>query len=380
MWACKVDPKKADEAGTSAKAATSGSYTFNRIDPAAWELAAKPEPEKTRQFHKDLPANTWTALKFPQYAPGATNRWGTSAYDTDRHQLLLWGGGHATSQEDDVAHFSMLGGFWTLGYHPDDPIEIIYASVPTELSFHDRVHVPLHAYKTYDYDPTAGRMLYFDRAYNPAVREWEPAPYPGLTHTGVFSTFAVPTPKGLVVYSEKGLFRFNVKAGKYEKLPWNGPAFGAIWCDGHGLVYDSKRDCLWLANDKAIFRYDLATNTAAKQETVKPKALGAFIFYREAVYLADADLVLLMHVFARPDGKTSNVVWDPANGKFFWVELGFVENEKPAEIKAGAFSWSDALRYDPELKLTVLNNSSARKVWLLKFERASAKLEEMKTE
>lgn len=380
VWACKVDPSKPDASAGAAQFAAAGSYTFNRIDPAAWEKAAKPEPAGTKAFLDALPANQWTALKFPMYAPGATNRWGTSAYDTDRHQLLFWGGGHSTSQEDDVAHFSLLGGFWTLGYHPDDPIEIIYASVPTELSYQDRVHVPMHAYKTYDYDPTAGKLLYFDRAYNPAVREWEPTPFPGLTHAGVLHTFAVPTPKGLVVYSDKGLFRFDAKASKYEKLPWNGPAFGGIWCDGHGLVYDSKRDCLWLANDKAIFRYDLATHTATKLEIAKPKALGQFIFYREAVYLADADLVLLMHVFARPDGKTGNIAWDPADGKFYWADLKFQENDKPVELKAGTFSWSDALRYDPKLKLTVLNHSSARKVWVLKFDRKTVKLEELKAE
>jgi len=202
VWACQVGPDKADAAGTAAHAATAGSYTFNRIDPATWENAARPEPEKTRQFLNDLPANQWTALKFPMYAPGATNRWGTTAYDTDRHQLLLWGGGHATSHENDVAHFSLLGGFWTIGYHPDDPIETVYASQPTPLSFHDRCHVPIHAYKAYCYDPSAGRMFHFDRAYNPAVREWEPAPLPGLEHRGTMHSFMAPTPQGAATYSE----------------------------------------------------------------------------------------------------------------------------------------------------------------------------------
>ena len=379
-WACKVDPSKADEAATAAHASTSGSYTFSRIDPATWENAAKPEPQETRQLLNDLPANQWTALKFPMYAPGAQNRWGTTAYDTDRHQLLFWGGGHATSQEDDVAHFSVLGGFWTIGYHPDDPIEIVYASVPTPLSFNDRVHVPIHAYKAYDYDPMAGLMFYFDRAYNPAVREWEPAPLPGLEHKGPMNSFLAPTPQGAVTYSEKGLFRFDAKAGRWQKLPWNGPAFGPIWCDGHGLRYDSKRDCLWMANDKAIFRYDLATGKAEKLDVKKPKALGQFIFWGEEVYLPDADLILMMKLFKRPDGRFANVAWDPGNGRFYWVDLAFIENERPVEFKDSPFSWSDALRYDPALKLVLLNNSSARKVWILKFDRKTARMEEMKDE
>jgi len=379
-WACKVDPGKPAESAAKATAGASGQYTFNRIDPATWENAAKPEPEKTRQFLASLPANQWTALKFPMYAPGATNRWGTTAYDTDRHQLLFWGGGHATSHENDVAHFSVLGCFWTIGYHPDDPIETVYASQPTPVSFNDRAHVPVHAYKAYDYDPTAGKMFYFDRAYNPAAREWEPAPFPGLEHKGTMHSFLAPTPQGMVTYSEKGLYRFDAKAGRWQKLPWNGPAFGGIWCDGHGLRYDAKRDCLWFANDKAIFRYDLATGKAEKLEVKKPKALGQFIFWGEEIYVPDADLILIMNLFKKPDGKLSNAAWDPAENKFYWVALRFIENDKPVEFKEPPFSWSDALRYDPELKLAVLNNSSARKVWVLKFDRKSAGLEEIKDE
>jgi len=374
-WACKVDPSRADEAGTAAHAATSGIYTFNRIDPATWEKAAKPDPEATAKLYSDMPANVWTSLEFPRYAPGAQNRWGTTAYDTDRHQLLFWGGGHATSQEDDVAHFSLRGGFWTIGYHPDDPIEIIYATVPTPLSYADRVHVPIHAYKAYCYDATAGRMLYFDRAYNPAVREWEPTPFPGLEHRGPMHSFMAPTPRGAITYSEKGLFRFDAKAGQWQKLPWDGPAFGPIWCDGHALRYDPKRDCLWLANDKDIFRYDLATGKATKLGITKPKALGQFIFWGEEVYLPDADLMLLMKLFQSPDGKLRNIVWDPTDARFYWVDLTFEAKGKPVEFKENPFSWSDALCYDPELKLALLNNSSAHKVWALKFDRKAARME-----
>jgi len=380
VWACKIDPAHPADGANQARSASPGTYDFNRIDPATWEKAANPEPDKNRQLLSSLPANQWTALKFPMYAPGAANRWGTSAYDVDRHQVLLWGGGHATSQEDDVAHFSVLGGVWTIGYHPDDPIEKVYAVQPTPLSFNDRVHVPIHAYKAYCYDATARTMFYFDRAYDPLVREWLPTAYPGLEHRGPMHSHLEPTPKGAVTYSDKGLFRFDAQAGRWQKLPWNGPAFGNIYCDGHSLCYDSKRDCLWLTNDKTMMRYDLATGTATKVDVPKPKALGQFLFWSEEVYLPDADLILLMKLFQRPDGKLMNVAWDPQDSKFYWVDLAFVENGKPMEFKTPPFSWSDALSYDPALKLLVLNNSSARKVWLMKFDRKTAKLEVMKDE
>jgi hypothetical protein len=329
-----------------------------------------------------MPANQWTSIPFAKYATGATNRWGTSAYDTARHQFLLWGGGHATSHENDVSHFSVRGGCWTLGYHPDDPIETVYASQPTPLSFADRPHVPVHAYKTYAVDPPSGKMFYLDRAYDPAAREWESKPYPGLEHAGVMHTHVRPTPRGLVAFSKHGLFRLDAAARRWDKLPWGGPRPDDIWCDGDGMVYDSKRDCLWMAFKKDIYRYDFKTNSAEKLTPAKPKALGEFLFWGEQVYLPDADLILTMNLFKRDDGRWSNVVYDPAANKFLWATLPFVENEKPANPGTRGegnkpFSWSDALAYDPELKLVLLNNSSAKKVWAMRFDRAAAKLEEM---
>lgn len=374
-WACKIDPNVAASVPPAeGVAGAPGAYTFNRIDPATWEQAAKPDPEATAKLYREMPVNVWTSLDFPRYAPGARNRWGTTAYDTDRHQLLFWGGGHATSQENDVAHFSLRGACWTIGYHPDDPIDKVYATQPTPLSFNDRCHVPIHAYKAYCYDAAAGRMLYFDRAYNPAVREWEPQPLPGLEHRGPMHSLMAPTPRGAVTYSDKGLFLLDAKASKWNKLPWDGPAFGPIWCDGHALRYDSKRDCLWFANDKDLWRYDLATGKATKLGIAKPKALGQFLFWGEQVYLPDADLMLLMRLFTAPDGKQRNVVWNPADARFYWADLKFEAKGKPVEFKDNPFSWSDALAYDPDLKLVILNNSSDYKVWVLKFDHASARL------
>ncbi len=378
-WACRVDPSKPDEAGAAEHGSVTGSYTWNRIEPADWEAVANPDAEKTAAFLDAIPANQWTSLPFAKYAPGARNRWGTTAYDTDRHQFLFWGGGHATSHENDVAHYSVRGGCWTIGYHPDDPIEIVYASQPTPLSFNDRAHVPVHAYRAYCYDATA-KMLYFDRAYNPAVREWEPTPLPGLEHRGVMRSQVTRTPQGAVCYSDRGLFRFDAAARQWRKLPWTGPGFGRIWCDGHALCYDSKRECLWLANDKNIFRYDLATGVARKLTVRKPKALGKWLLWSEQVYLPKADLVLLMRLFERPDGALSNVAWSPAENAFYWVTLPFVEKDKPVAFKDSPFSWHDALAYDPDLDLILLNNSSARKVWALKFDCKTAQLTRMEVE
>ncbi len=114
------------------------------------------------------------------------------------------------------------------------------------------------------------------------------------------ATLKKSTPKGAVTYSRKGLFRFNAGTKTWKKLPWNGPGFGKIWCDGHTLCYDSKRDCLWLTNDKTVIRYDMATGKALKVTVAKPKALGRFTLWGEQVYLPDSDLSVRPRALTTP--------------------------------------------------------------------------------
>lgn len=379
VWAAKIDPAGADAGATAEHGVAPGTYAWNRIAPESWERAAPQDAaERTAKLLKELPANTWTACDFPRYAPGARNRWGTTAYDTRRHQFLFWGGGHATSHENDVAHFSVRGGFWTIGFHPDDPIEIVYASQPAPLSFHDRPHVPVHAYRAYAYDPVADRMFYGGRGYAPAAREWDPTPAPGLQWRGVMKSQMEQTPAGVVCYSDLGLFRFDAKAGQWQKLPWEGPSPGGTWCDGPGLCYDSKRDCLWFSNERGIWRYDLATGKAEAIKVAKPKVVGRYILGGEEVYIPGADVLMTMHLYPKPGGGLAHVAWSPDQNKFFFVELPWVEKGKPANFKGNPFSWHDAMAFDAELGLLLINNSSDQRVWVLRLDAKSLKLEEIK--
>jgi len=220
-------------------------------------------------------------------------------------------------------------------------------------------------------------MLYGDRAYNPLVREWEPKAIEGLVWRGCMHSHLESTPGGAVAYSSKGLFRVDTKKRVWQKLPWEGDSFGGIWCDGHALCYDSKRDCLWFANSKVI-RYDMATGKASKVQVTKPKALGKLALWGEQVYLPDSDMILLMRPFKKPDGKLANVLWSPENKKYYWVDIPYIVDGKPLAEKAKRFNWSDALRYDPKFKLILLNNSSAGRVWALKLDSKKLKLEEIK--
>jgi hypothetical protein len=59
-------------------------------------------------------------------------------------------------------------------------------------------------------------------------------------------------PHGVVAWADKGLFLFDGQARAWKKLPLSGGNPGTPWCDGSGLCYDSKRDCLWLRFFKGL--------------------------------------------------------------------------------------------------------------------------------
>lgn len=368
-WGCRVDAAKGDAAGTTEFGVAPGSYLMNPIDPAKWEQKAA-EAKQGADFIAKLPENQWVSLQFPQYAPGARNRWGTSAYDTDRHQFLLWGGGHSTSCEDDVAHYSVRGGFWTIGYHPDDPIEISYAVQPTLFSFRDRPHVPIHAYKSYAYDPILRKMVYLDRVYDPVAREWEKEPLPGLEHRGSMNTHLRTTPNGIIAVSNKGFYRLDGANRQWVKLPHQGASVGSnmAWCDGPCMVTDTKRNCGWMFQDKKIFKYDFATGEISEVQFEKPAALTQWLVGGgEAVYVPKADLVISMGLAKREDDTFGTYGWSPVDSQFYWLDIPFVEKDKKVEFKSATFSWHDALAYDPVLDVVLLNSSNGQKIWALKL-------------
>lgn len=375
-WGCKIDPAAPAADTAELPGVPPGTMTF-AVSPERWERdQPAPNPEEVRQIVASLKPNVWTALKPPK---GVDHRaWNTTAYDPDRQQLLWWGGGHVTYMGTDVAHYSMRANRWTLGYPPDLPTEPTGGFyVKAALSFQDRPQIPVHAYQAYAYDPPSGKMFYLSRAYDVAARQWDREPYPGLQSGGSMGTLLETTPQGVVALSQHGLFRFNAGTKAWEKLPWEGPAFGKAWCDGHALCYDAKRDGLWMANEE-IFFYDLKSGRVEKREATRPQRLGKWALWREQIHLPDADLILLMRRFNAEknvtgkfdSGTDAHVAFDPASGKYYEVPLDF-EGGMPREL-----SWSGALHYDSRLKMAILHDGWSN-VWVMKFDRATARMKEL---
>ncbi|MEX0703329.1 MAG: kelch repeat-containing protein [Planctomycetales bacterium] len=362
-WACRIDPSQVDAEGTKERGVQPLTMSFAQ-QPAEWEKDAAPDPTAVRKFYDGLKPNVWTPLKPPK--PVDHRAWNTTAYDPDRQQFLWWGGGHVTYMGTDVAHYSVRANRWTIGYPPDlatEPTGGFY--VKAALSFQDRPQIPVHAYQAYAYDPPSGKMFYLDRAYDVASRQWDVDPYPGLEHRGVMHTLLASTPHGVVALSDRGLFRFDAKEKAWKKLPWKSTG-ERVWCDGNGLVYDSKRDCLWYATGD-IYKYDFKTGTVEKLDVRRPKRLGEWALWREQAYLPEADLILLMQQFKGPDGKEVNVAFDPAARKYYTVAL---------EGSPRADRWTAALHYDPKLGVALLHDGRSE-VWALQFDRNSARMREI---
>lgn len=367
-WAAKIDPSKADEAGTKERGAAPDAASFS-VSPLDFDQAETPDAARMTAFFKDLKPNTWTAA--PKVAKKPEWRaWNTTTYDYDRQQWLWWGGGHVTYMGTEVAHYSTRTGTWSIGYNPDlphAPTGGFY--VKASLTFHDRPQVPVHAYQAYSYDPS-GNMFMLGNVYNVAERQWLREPFPGLKNKGSMRTLLETTPHGVYALSEAGLFKFEAKEKAWKEQPWNGPKFGAAWCDGHAMCYDAKRDGLWIANE-AIFRYDCKTGAVEKLAVNPPKALGKFALWREQCVIPDADLILLMRRFKAPGGELKNVAFDIKQQQYFWVDQPF-----PGKNDQN-FSWSEAMVYDPVWKAVLLHDTQhcPGSVWALRFDKATAKLE-----
>jgi Galactose oxidase, central domain len=372
-WAAKLEPAGAGAIKASEIGVKPGTISWS-MRASSYDKVAVPEPGKMQSFMKGLKPNVWT------YAPKIPKRpswraWNTTAYDPDRQQFLLWGGGHVTYMGTEISHYSVRSGLWNISYSPDAPHAPTGGFyVKASLSFASRPQVPVHAYQAYAYDPPSGKMFYLSRAYDVRKGEWDPEPYPGLKSSGCMKTLLETTPHGVFALSGHGLYKFEAKEKSWKKMPWNGPKFGNAWCDGHALCYDSKRDCLWMANS-SIFKYDIKSGTVTKSLASKPAVLGKFALWREQVHIPEADLILLMRMFKSPDGKMKNVAWDPESGKYHFVELAFNSGGKTKVMKKNPFSWSQALHYDRKLKLVLL--STQREPIFLRFDRKTAKLKEI---
>jgi len=281
-------------------------------DPAWYAQDVPPaDPAATASLLEQLPVNRWTPIEAPKWP---TNRmgggWSTAAFDSDRDQILHLGGGHSSYFGNDTAHFDIATGRWSIACRPQLALNYNYdLSGPGPWAFNDAPWGN-HNYRAYTYDPTSKRLVYLRGPnhtlfYNPETHTWPTderveTPWPVSKYT----TVVCSTPRGLIAWvhnpspSSMGLFRLE-PGRRWTALPTTGDPLPTTETDGSTLTYDSRRDRLLMTTSTAkdplgqVWTYDLTSGTVTKRNPTGMKSIEGKRFAREAVYLPEADWLLM---------------------------------------------------------------------------------------
>ena len=322
-----------------------------------------------------LPVNQWVKLPSPPRNPcyGCRGRdWGTSVWDPDREQILLWGGGHCVRSASTVTHYSPVSGRSVEGFDADEPYGA-NGGGGFDSSLLNRPWVSVHNYKHYAYDPTSGMMVSGrGYLYNPQQMDWQRMEKKSLPYRFEWgSTVLASSPHGVVAWARKtsgedaGLW-LTSKGSDWVDLQPTSRLF-VPWCDSHGMVYDSKRDRMLISSVGGS--YGKVSNGTLMSFSFKTKALevitpenlelGKTNCARELAYVDHADWLLIGHNVQRGEkktGKTLTRIYDCSTNKYFLLDAGPV----PDGYGAG---WM----YDAKRKLTY-SFTTGGEAWAIRIE------------
>jgi len=378
-WSLRFDPTKTDAAGRQ-KLGTSANQRLYRPGLFRAEFCEVDEASKEPELDR-LPENQW--VKLPA-SPRNTCRgcrgrdWGTSVWDSDRDQILLWGGGHCVRSASTVTHYSPVSGRMVEGFDADEPYGA-NGGGGFDSSLLNRPWVSVHNYKHYAYD-TKSRLLVAARGYlyDPERMDWlrlEPLSLPYRFEWG--STAMAASRHGVVTWARKktgddgGLWLFERDKG-WTDLESKGKLF-VPYCDSHGLVYDSKRDRMVFSgvgggynktSNGTLLSFNFATH-ALELLTPENVELARTGCARELAYVEHADWILIGDHLRRGDPKTGKRytrVYDCSRNKMFLLDAG------PAPD-----GYSVGWMYDAKRKL-VYAFTTGGEAWALRIAPATAKL------
>ena len=384
-WAFRADMLKGDAAATAKAGVKAGTVEPRRLAfvPEFYDEAPASDPVVAEAALKAVPVNTWVQI-VPPKKPTQNRDWGSAVYSPDHDVILRWSGGHVAHCGTDVVRYHPGLNRWSLAYNAEVPLGFAYANdgTPQEWTFKHRPWMPTHTYKSYGYDPVMKRMLYSGSTpvtfvFDPELGDWEqqtiPAPFGGVCYTRTFCS----TPKGAVVWapcdnpSPSALWRMNAATRAWELLPLKGvlPAMSPDW---QSAVYDSKRNRLLLLTRGKVVSYDLATGEAASLLSAGREL--STIAMREAVYLPDADVVLVGSHAAVAGFHLP--VYDCAKNAWLGLELTGPDPIRRGSTGGATFNESMGLVYDPDRKL-IMTLGQHDDVTVLKYDSTTAKLADL---
>lgn len=326
-FVCRVDTtivKPATDYGAPANTVT---YRQGQYLPTWHDDIPQPVAATQEEFLKQLPPNTWVAVKPPKVFRDHRD-WGTATFDSDRAQILWFSGGHCCYSGTDVSIYSTRGGTWRMSTYPEMPINYITGTGyhSQRWSFGERPFMTSHTYKLYAYDPRLRKMLLFNRGetyvFDPSIGDWERPTIATPFGGGVWVPKFCTTPDGVLVWAPpvKGpknglLWRFDNKAMAWNEFKTSGGPLPPTPNDDYGtIVYETKRKAAlmytsWGKNPGQLWRCDMATG-ALEQLTPGNQNLGP-AYPRESIYLPNADIVL----FADVNNKATTL-YDVAANRF----------------------------------------------------------------
>jgi len=357
-WLCKVDATRTDAAGTAKFGVKPGTLEFRTgpFDPEHYTKdVPPPDPAAQAAFLKGLPANQFAVVKAPRWPSNRQGGgWSTVALDTDRDQVLHIGGGHSSYFGNDVAHYDIRTGRWSISCRPQFALSYNYdLSGPGPFGLNGAPWGN-HNYHAYAYDPTVKRMVYmkhFTHFYDPAKRKWifeERLKTP--FKISKYTTYVRATPKGLVAWTHvahqrTGMFRLE-KGKQWVKLPLKGKLPVTV-CDGAAAAYDSKRDRLLMTTTKRgkdrkavlpqgqVWSYDFKTGESKALDPANRDAVKGGRFAREAVYLPKCDMMMLGYLL-KVGGKLVVPFYDCAKNQWLVAEVAGAEGFITRKGRAGS--------------------------------------------
>ena len=379
-WTLRIDPTSIDVAARD-KLGTPPNTRLNRTGAFQAAYCEVPIGPKATGID-DLPENRWVKLPPSPRNPveGCRQRdWSTSVWDSDREQILLWGGGHCVRSSSSVLHYSPTSGRMVEGYDADEPYGG-NGGGGFDSSLLGRPWVSVHNYKHYAYDPKC-KLLVSGRGYlyDPERMDWlrqERLPLPYHFEWG--ATVVAGSKHGAVAWAKKragdevaGLWLFDKEKGWTDLEPI-GKLF-VPWCDSHGMVYDSKRDRMIFSgvgggygkkSDGSLLAFDFATRKLTRL-TPENAELGKTTCAREQAYVEHADWMLIGEQVRVGESKAAphlTRIYDCARNKMFVLDAGPAADGHEA-------GWM----YDLRRKL-VYSFSTRGEAWALRLEPKTAKL------
>jgi hypothetical protein len=343
------------------------------------------------------PENRWVLLNDPGRA-APTRTWGGATFDTDREQILYWGGGHCGYGGNDVEMYDVAKNTWRSSDPAPEYPERLWNHGVREagVTFSGKPWME-HGRRTYAYDPASRKMILVRRlrlttdyepvicgqtpktgtapdalvrppssyvrfltwAFDPETLKWElegPAP-PGV------DTVA-STPHGVVginvdwparlndagyqfpwspasLHQDTAIYLYHAAERRWERLNSKDAPSPQNLYELTSLAYDSKRDQVILHGGglkrDELWTFDFRTG---RWQNRQPKADGPTPrCSREAVYLTRQDVFLTYG-----DGLW---IWKPSENSWRQVEIPFEgEQPRPGENRA--------MVYDPKREVVFL--------------------------